>query len=137
AAEVAAPQPGKATLTVSPMPGQQGYLEFKSGNMMARARVRVAPSLPYKQDFTKVPVGATPGGWVNTMGRYAVVDLDGKHVLKKLSENAAPPVAKARAYIGLPGDKDYTIQADVMGKMINNYMPDVGLINDRYRLVLD
>ncbi|HEV3145711.1 MAG TPA: PQQ-binding-like beta-propeller repeat protein [Gemmataceae bacterium] len=137
AAELASPQPSQAQLKVKEMPGQQGYVEFKSGNMTARARVRVAPALPYKQDFTKVPVGATPGGWVNTMGRYAVVDLDGKHVLKKLSENAAPPVAKARAYIGLPTDKDYIIQADVMGKMVNNYMPDVGLINDRYRFVLD
>src|SRR5262249_49927924 len=77
AAELASPMPGQASLKVSPMPGQQGYVEFTSGGITARARVRVAPQLPYTPDFSKVPVSAAPGGWVNTMGKFAVVTLDG------------------------------------------------------------
>src|SRR5205823_7333714 len=54
------------TLTVArEVPGQQGYVEATAHGLTARARVRVAPRLPYAMDFEKVPVGATPGGWVN------------------------------------------------------------------------
>ncbi|HLW68174.1 MAG TPA: PQQ-binding-like beta-propeller repeat protein, partial [Gemmataceae bacterium] len=137
AAETASGQHGDVKLTVKEMPGQQGYLEYTTAGITARARVRVAPKLPYTQDFSKVPVSATPGGWANAMGKFAVVQLDGKNVLKKLAENAAPPVARARAYIGLPTMKDYVIQADVMGEEVRTYMPDIGVMNNRYRLVLD
>jgi outer membrane protein assembly factor BamB len=125
-------------LTVSPkLLGQQGYVEYKVGSIVGRARIRVAPTLPYTANFENVPESAAPGGWINCMGKYAVVEKDGSKVLKKLAENPAPPVAKARAYIGLPDMKDYTIQADVCGTMVRDNMPDIGLINCRYRLVLD
>lgn len=127
-----------AKLTVDPkMVGQQGYVEYKVGNMTARARVLVAPKLPYKMDFEKVPVSATPGGWINCMGKYNVVEQGGNKVLRKLAENPVPPVARARAYIGRPDMKDYTIQADVSGAIVRGNMPDLGIINSRYRLILD
>src|SRR5260370_29045985 len=79
-------------------PGQHGYiLATVGGNMTARARVRVAPTLPYKQDFEKVPVGATPGGWVNTTGKFDVIDQGGNKELRKLAFNTNPPVARANA----------------------------------------
>jgi hypothetical protein len=128
----------KATLTVdAKLIGQQGYVEYTVGKMVGRARVRVAPTLPYKMDFEKVPESATPGGWVNCMGKFAVVKMDGSLVLKKLADNPVPPVARARAYLGLPDMKDYTIQADVSGALVRDNMPDIGIINNRYRLVLD
>jgi len=128
----------KAKLVVdAKLAGQQGYVEYKVGEIAGRARVRVAPKLPYKMDFENVPESATPGGWVNTMGKFMVVQQGDSKVLKKIADNPAPPVAKARAYIGLPGMKDYTIQADVSGAIVRDNMPDLGIINNRYRLVLD
>src|SRR5262249_5187434 len=85
-------------------------------------------------DFEKVPVGATPGGWVNTTGRFAVVDLNGNKVLKKLANDSRPPLARANAYIGLPTLKDYVIQADLSATFKNNNLPDMGLVNARYTL---
>src|SRR5207249_1747647 len=42
------------TLVLGPNPAQQGYVEFKElDKALARARVRVAPQLPYTQDFEK------------------------------------------------------------------------------------
>jgi hypothetical protein len=98
--------------------------------------VRVAPVLPYKMDFERVPVGSTPGGWVNAQGKYAVVEMDGGKVLKKLATDSRPPLARANAYISLPTVKDYTIQADLSGTFKNNNLPDMGLVNARYTLQL-
>ncbi|MFL5339388.1 MAG: PQQ-binding-like beta-propeller repeat protein [Gemmataceae bacterium] len=118
-------------------PGQQGYISATSGQMTARVRVRVAPRLPYKQDFTRVPVGATPGGWVNATGKFAVIAKDGKNVLKKLADSPYPPLSRANAFIALPDVKDYTIQADLSAEMIRNGLPDMGIVNSRYHLLLD
>ncbi|MBX7105811.1 MAG: PQQ-like beta-propeller repeat protein [Gemmataceae bacterium] len=128
---------GKLTVSKSPPPGQTGMVEAKVGTLTARARVRVAPALPYKLDLSKVPVGSTPGGWVNAQGKYAVVEVDGKKLIKKLAENAAPPVARANAYITLPDAANYTIQADVSGSQANNNMPDMGIVNSRYTLQMN
>jgi outer membrane protein assembly factor BamB len=124
---------GKLTVA-SDVPGQQGYLEAKVNNLVGRARIRVAPVLPYAADFEKVPVGATPGGWVNTQGKYQVVEMDGGKVLKKTGENPAPPVARANGYIAMPLVRDYTIQADAAGKQQGANLPDFGVVNCRYTL---
>ncbi len=127
----------KGQLTVArDLPGQQGYVEAKMGELTARARVRVAPVIPYKIDFERLPAGATPGGWVNTQGKFAVAELDGGKVLKKLANDPRPPLAKASAYIGLPTLSNYTIQADLRATQVNNDLPDMGVINQRYQLQL-
>ena len=118
------------------LPGQQGYVDAKADGLTARARVRVAPQLPYKNDFEKVPVGATPGGWVNSQGKFAVVDQNGNKVLKKLATNSRPPLSRANAYIGLPTMKDYVIQADLSATFKNDNLPDMGIVNCRYTLSL-
>lgn len=129
---------GKAKLVVSAkMPGQQGYVEFTVDKISTRARVRVVPQLPYTQDFEKVPIGAAPGGWVNTMGKYNVIEKDGAKVLRKLANSSNPAVARADGFIGLPNWSDYTIQADVNGQMVRGSVADIGLMNCRYRLLLD
>jgi outer membrane protein assembly factor BamB len=125
------------TLTVAKdLPGQQAYVDAKVGSMTGRARVRVAPRLPYAQDFEKVPAGATPGGWVNVTGKYVVVDKDGGKALKKLATDSRPPLARAYAYIGRPTDKDYVIQADLSATFKNNNLPDMGIVNCRYLLLM-
>jgi outer membrane protein assembly factor BamB len=118
------------------VPGQQAYVDATVEGLTARARVRVAPQLPYKNDFEKVPIGATPGGWVNCQGKFAVVDLNGNKVLKKLANDSRPPLSRANAYIGLPNLKDYVIQADLSAMQKNNYLPDMGVVNCRYSLTM-
>jgi hypothetical protein len=57
--------------------------------------------------------------------------------LEKLAANAAPPLARANAYIGMPSLHDYTIQADVRGTAANNNLPDMGVVANRYQLQLN
>ncbi len=128
-----------ATLTLDSIPpGQQSYVDFKSGKFNLRARVRVVPQLPYKQDFTAIPDGALPGGWVNAQGKYYVKEMPDKNkVLFKVNNNSVPGIARTNAYMTMPDATNYTIQADVMGTEVRRKMADIGLVNCRYLLMLD
>ncbi len=88
-------------LTIPPLPPLQfGVLDAKVGDLKGYARIRVAPKLPFVADFTKVPLGRTPAGWVNTQGKYSMIDFKGKPVLMKRNDNPNPLVARVNAYIG-------------------------------------
>ncbi|MBA4064361.1 MAG: hypothetical protein C0501_11740 [Isosphaera sp.] len=134
-------QGGALTIAKGP-PTQQGYVEFAEGadgkGIKARARVRVAATVPWTQDFEKAPVGSSPGGWVNANGKFTVVKLpDGNLALMKNNNDPRPPLAKANTFFTLPDSANYTIQADLMGTQVRGGMADFGLINSRYALVLD
>jgi outer membrane protein assembly factor BamB len=117
-------------------PSQQGYVVAKAEKLEGKARVRVAPVFPYEQDFSKVPDGAVPGGWVNTQGKFLVATVNGEKLLRKVNDKASPLIAKGNAYIGLPTDKDYVIEADVQGSKSGDDLPDMGVVNNRYTLLL-
>jgi outer membrane protein assembly factor BamB len=128
----------EGNVALAPNPSQQGYVSFKAGDATARARIRVAPKLPYANDFDKAPDGSSPAGWINTNGKYVVKKLpDGNNVLSKVNNNARPPVARANAYVTEPAAADYTVQADIMGTLVRGKLPDAGLVNSNYTLVLD
>jgi hypothetical protein len=129
---------GKLTVS-NKVPGQFGGAVAKAEGLTGRARVRVAPTLPYSQDFSKVPVNRTPGGWGGAQGKFLVQVVGGKNVLAKNNTVASTLVAKANTYITMPdaGSGNYTIQADVQGSLKKGqYLPDMGLINCRYTLIL-
>jgi outer membrane protein assembly factor BamB len=116
---------------------QHGLVLAKADGLTARARVRVVPKLPYRQDFEKVPVGRTPGGWVNCQGKFSVEEKDGGKVLKKLANNPNPLLARANAFIDMPDTTDYTIQCDLLGTKKKSDLPDMGVVANRYTLMLD
>jgi outer membrane protein assembly factor BamB len=126
----------KLTVANAP-PGQFGRVVARAGGLTGYARVRVAPVLPYRVDFSRIPEGRTPGGWVNTQGKFSVVQLPGgRKVLAKGNTNPSPLVSRAHAFIGLPGLTDYTIEADVQGSKVRSDMPDIGIDANRYTLML-
>jgi hypothetical protein len=125
-------------ITVNPKkPAQQGVVVAKVGSLLAMSRVRVVPQIPYKQDFNQLPVDAVPGGWVNTTGKYKVVEKDGEKVLFKVNTNPRPPVARAYAYITAPTSTGYTIEADIMCVERKEALADGGIMANRYTLYLD
>jgi hypothetical protein len=119
------------------IPNQQGYIEASLGGMTGKTRVRVVPTLPYKMNLDKVPVGAAPAGWIQVQGRWKVEQLkDGTKVLAKVNTVPNPMIAQSYCYIGLPSDTDYTISADVQGFNAHKDLPEMGLIGNRYTLFL-
>jgi outer membrane protein assembly factor BamB len=127
-----------AAIVLEKMPAQQGYVEAKFGNLVAKGRVRVVPQIPYSQDFEKIPEGAPPSGWVNTAGKFLTKKMpDGNMVLSKVNTIGAIPVARANGYITATDAKDYTIQSDLYATEMDGRMPDMGVVNCRYSFVMD
>jgi outer membrane protein assembly factor BamB len=118
-------------------PSQFGGIIASAEGLTGRVRVRVAPNLPYTPNFNNIPVGRTPGGWINCQGKFLIKEKDGVKVLAKLNTNANVLIARANSFMDLPNMHDYTIQADVLGTRKGGDMPDMGIIANRYTLMLD
>lgn len=111
------------------MNGQFGMVNAELNGLKAQTRVRVLPTLPYSQDFEKVPDGLTPSFWIGASKvKFATVAKDGNKVLVK---NTDPKFQRANVYIGPPEMTGYTIQTDAfVGE--GGELPDMGVINSRY-----
>jgi outer membrane protein assembly factor BamB len=126
---------GKLTVDAK-VPNQGSIVVGKFDGIAGMARVRVVPSLPYGNDFEKIPDGATPGGWVNTQGKWLVKTVDGNKVFAKVNNKFSPLISRGHAYITLPTAKDYTIECDVQGTKVGNDLPEIGIGANRYTLIL-
>jgi hypothetical protein len=114
---------------------QAGMVKATAGALSATSRVRVVPPLPWAYDFEdgrETP----PAHWVNATGKFAVRDLEGNKVLVKLAENPFAFVKRARPFLGGTEFSDYTIQSDVRARERRRQMGDVGIVAQRYELVL-
>jgi outer membrane protein assembly factor BamB len=122
-------------------PGQSAYVAFEDGELKARGRVRVVPQLGYKADFEKAPVGSAPGGWVNAQGKFAVkeVEIGGKKekVLAKTNTDGRIPIARANGYITASSATGYTIESDLYATEVDEKLPDMGVVANRYTMVMD
>jgi outer membrane protein assembly factor BamB len=78
-------------------------------------------------------------GWPNKKGIELTVErgprkITGNGVLLKIS--TIPRGARSQSWFGQTDLHDYTIQSDVCGATRNNRLPDVGVIGQRYSMVL-
>jgi outer membrane protein assembly factor BamB len=129
---------GEASFTADAgIPFQAGVVLAKTGDLNATVRVRVAPDIPFREDFEGVAVNGVPGGWIGVQGKCRVVEQDGGKVLKKLANSQSPPFARIFGNIAPVSPAGYTVEADIKG--INKgrrFYPDMGLLNCRYQLIL-
>ena len=114
--------------------GQAGWVVATSGDLTARAWVRVVPDSPWTEDFEGVPAGKNPRHWVWGGRGFRVEEKDGNKVLVK--PPAARGLDRSSLYIGPPDMNGYTVQADLMGGRRKRWLPDMGLIAHRYILDL-
>jgi outer membrane protein assembly factor BamB len=142
--------PGAATWTLENLKGsieggrftadaaaaaQAGVVKAAIGAVSGAARLRVIPDLPWTYDFEnagEVP----PTHWINATGKFAVRDLEGSKVLVKLAENPFAFAKRTRPFLGPPDVSDYTIEADLRAMERRRQMGDIGLVAQRYELVL-
>jgi len=114
---------------------QAGLVKATAGALSATARIRVVPPPPWTFDFEdgrETP----PPYWVNATGKFAVRDLDGSKVLVKLAENPFAFAKRCRPFFGGTELSDYTIQSDVRALERRRQMGDIGVVAQRYELVL-
>jgi len=124
------------TFTPDPKAGAQaGLVKAAVGPLSGAARIRVVPDLPWAFDFEDGSAVAPPQ-WVNATGKFAVRDLDGSKVLVKLAENDFAFAKRCRVFFGGPDYSDYTIPADVRGLERRRQRGDIGIVAQRYELML-
>jgi hypothetical protein len=134
ASEAGLPQAGGVQAGVVTATVKAGGKELK-----ALARVRVLPPAGMAIDFEASPAEKPPLAWTNAGGKFRVRELpgEGKVLVKTLDLDL---YHLARTYFGDPSAADYTVEADIrVGSQETGgrrYMPDAGVINSRYTLVL-
>jgi len=124
-----------------------GAIVAKAGDATGFARVRVVPPFPWTIGFTNAAAERPPLTWIGAGGKFAVQALKSQgpgasqapeKVLTKLTN--IDLYARARTYLGTADMSNYTFQADVKVDSKDAggrpQVPDVGIINSRYMLVL-
>jgi outer membrane protein assembly factor BamB len=131
--------------TADPAAGAQaGIVKAAVGDVAGASRIRVIPDLPWTFDFDNTT--AVPSHWINATGKFAVRDVEpasgeatagkGNKVLVKLADNPFAFAKRTRPFLGPPSLSNYTIEAEVRSKDIRRVMADVGIVAQRYELVL-
>jgi len=119
-----------------------------SGKIRGLIRGRVLSYLPIKQDFESFVLSETttnavepptkfaypPLPWIGARLRFEVREKDGSKALCKTIENML--LQRGTIFFGHSDMKNYTIEADVMTEGNKRKMSEIGVINQRYAVVL-
>ena len=138
---------GKIVAAADPVPSA-GAFEASLGNLKGYFRGRVLPGLPIKQDFEAFKLSEMttnsiepptafaypPLPWIGARFKFDVREKEGGKSLVKTIDNRF--FQRATVFMGDPELKDYTIEADVMSEGNKRKMSDVGVISQRYKIVL-
>ncbi|HAM73039.1 MAG TPA: hypothetical protein DCM86_15480 [Verrucomicrobiales bacterium] len=125
-----------------------GAFEATFGTLKGYTRGRVMPNLPISTDFENFTLSETttntiepptafaypPLPWIGARFKFEVRDKDGSKALVKTIDNRF--FQRAFVFVGDPGMKNYTLQADVMSEGTRRKMSEVGIINQHYLIVL-
>jgi outer membrane protein assembly factor BamB len=123
-----------------------GAFEATLGGLHGYIRGRVLPGLPIQQDFEQfvtdqkhdteegVMFAYPPLPWIGARFKFDVRDKDGTKALTKTIDNKF--FQRGTVFMGDPDLKNYTIQADVMSEGNRRKMSEVGIINQRYLIVM-
>lgn len=118
------------------------------GDARGIIRGRVLSYLPIKQDFETFQLSETttntvepptkfaypPLPWIGARLRYEVRDKDGAKALVKTTDNKL--LQRGTIFFGHSDMKNYTVEADVMTEGNRRKMSEVGVINQRYAIVM-
>ena len=112
-----------------------GFIKATVGSLSGVARVRVIEAPPWSFDFENAAGEAPPAWWVGgpTKVFQRTVEGLGKVLVRPRDETVG---RRAKVFFGQPNMNGLTVEADVRGREQRRQRGDVGLINERYGLVL-
>jgi len=133
-----------------------GAFKASLGSMIGFFKGRILPGIPLLQDFESYELNENtanppPPGVPNTVEpptafaypplpwnacrfKFEIRDKDGNKALCKTIDNKL--LQRGMVFINRPDLKNYTIEADVLSEGNKRKMSEVGLINQRYLIVL-
>ncbi len=118
---------------------QVGHVVAKLGDLEARASIRAAGPLPWKENFESIaagefPEGGFPRGWIGRGKKAHVEEIEGNKVLVQPDPRSFAP--RAVMYIGPSLMSGYTIQADIYATSKGRRKPELGVINSGYTFLM-
>lgn len=125
-----------------------GAFQATLGNLHGLMRGRVLPGLPLQQNFESFELNETttntveqptafaypPLPWIGARFKFEVREKEANKALTKTIDNKF--FQRGFVFMGDPAMSNYTIQADVFSEGNRRKMSDVGIINQRYLVVL-
>lgn len=126
-----------------------GAFKAKLDGLEGTIRGRVLASIPFTEDLEsfelteKHPEGHVDAGvqysypplpWIGARFKFEVRDWEGNKALAKTIDNKL--FQRAVVFMGSPEMKNYTVEADVMTDGNRRKMSEVGLVNQRYIIIL-
>ena len=122
-----------------------GAFEASLGDLKGYIRGRVLPYLPLSQDFEAITLSETnvnegaafaypPLPWIGARFKFEVREKDGTKCLTKTIDNKF--FQRVTVFLGSPVARNYTMEAEVMSDGNRRKMSEVGIINQRYAIVL-
>jgi outer membrane protein assembly factor BamB len=125
----------KGVYTAPAQGSSAGFVKATVGGVSGVARVRVIEPLPWSFDFETATAEAPPAWWTGAPGKVfqRTVEGVGKVLVRPRDDTVG---RRSKVFMGLPNAAGYTIEADVRGREMRRQRGDIGLINERYGLVL-
>lgn len=123
-----------------------GAFQATIGEFKGVIRGRVISALPYKEDFESFQINeestVEPGQkfaypplpWIGARFKFDIRELEGNKVFAKTLDNTF--FQRATVFLGHPDESNYTLEADVRSDGSRRTMSTVGLINQRYYIIL-
>ncbi|MDX1944071.1 MAG: PQQ-binding-like beta-propeller repeat protein [Pirellulaceae bacterium] len=105
-------------------------VNVKVGELAGRARLRIVPPLPWRFDFEGLK--DAPITWVGARYRHVLRQVDGNTAMVKIT--TIPRGTKSRLSMGHSDLSDYTVQEDFKAAIVDNKLPDTGVIAQGYTL---
>ena len=125
----------KGVYTAAAQGSTAGFVKATVAGLSGTARVRVVEPLPWSFDFDNAAAEAPPAWWTGAPGKVfqRTVEGAGKVLMRPRDDTVG---RRAKVFMGQPTMTGYTVEADVRGRETRRQRGDVGLINERYGLVL-
>ena len=125
----------KGVYTAATSGSTAGFVKATVGGVSGQARVRVIEAPPWTFDFENATAEAPPSWWVGAPTKVfqRTVEGVGKVLVRPRDETVG---RRAKVFFGQPNLSGFTVEADVRGREQRRQRGDVGLINERYGLVL-
>lgn len=122
-----------------------GMFKATADNKQGFVRGRIMPSLPFAEDFERFDLTSTakdgskfafpPLPWIGARFKWQIQEKDGNKVLAK--DLGRLLFQRTTTFFGHPEMKNYTVTADVMTDGNRRIMSTVGVVNQRYIIMLD
>ncbi len=114
-------------------PEQGNEIIVKHGDATTFARVRNFPPLPWKWDFEGYQPKQVPPTWNNAFLKLMATEIDGTTAMKRSPGKGKP---STEFWLGTSEMKGYTVQSDVYLTEQKRKMPNMGVIVQRYSVIL-